>query len=111
MSEPSLKIKVAPHSKDSEMMVLGCMLTSLNALNAGADLLNEGDFYYSENKIIFHVLKTAYKLDKPADVHLVCEELKRQEQLQAVGGAAYIMTLAQYAGTSAYLEEYIAIVR
>lgn len=111
MSENNLKIKIAPNSKDSEMMVLGCMLTSINGLNIAADGLDDADFYYSEHKIIFQVLKTAYKSDKPADVHLVCEELKRQDKLKAVGGAAYVTTLAQYAGTSAYLEEYVAIVR
>jgi replicative DNA helicase len=71
------KIKVAPHSKESEMMVLGCMLTSINALNVGADGLDDTDFYFTENQIIFQVLKGAYVNDRPADVHLVCEELRR----------------------------------
>jgi replicative DNA helicase len=111
MSENPIKTRVAPNSKESEMMVLGCMLTSINGLNIAADGLDDADFYYSEHKIIFQALKTAYKCEKPADVHLICEELKRQDKLKAVGGAAYITTLAQYAGTSAYLEEYVAIVR
>lgn len=110
MSEAQ-KVRVAPNSKESEMMVLGCMLTSVNGLNIAADGLDESDFYYTEHKIIFDVLKTAYKSDKPADIHLVCEELKRQDKLKSVGGAAYVTTLAQYAGTSAYIEEYTEIVR
>lgn len=111
MSETALKIKIAPNSKESEMMVLGCMLTSINGLNVAADGLDDADFYYTEHKIIFQVLKSAYKNDKPADVHLICEELKRQDKLKAVGGAAYITTLAQYAGTSAYVEEYVSIIK
>lgn len=111
MSDSSVKVKMAPNSKDSEMMVLGCMLTSINALNIAADSLDESDFYYSEHKVIFDILKTAYKNDKPADVHLICEELKRQDKLKSVGGAGYIITLAQFAGTSAYIEEYVEIVR
>jgi replicative DNA helicase len=109
--DSAVKVKIAPNSKDSEMMVLGCMLTSINALNIAADGLNDTDFYYTEHKIIFLVLKSAYKNDKPADVHLICEELRRQDKLKAVGGAAYITTLAQYAGTSAYIEEYVSIIR
>lgn len=104
-------VRVAPNSKDSEMMVLGCMLTNINSLNVAADGLDDSDFYYTEHKIVFQVLKSAYKNDKPADVHLVCEELKRIDKLKSVGGAAYVTMLAQYAGTSAYLEEYVAIVR
>jgi replicative DNA helicase len=111
MSELNPKIRIAPNSKESEMMVLGCMLTSINGLNIAADSLDDSDFYYTEHKIIFQVLKTAYKDDKPADIHLVCEELKRQDKLKAVGGAGYITTLAQYAGTSAYIEEYTNLVR
>ena len=103
--------RIAPNSKESEMMVLGCMLTSVNSLNIAADLLDDNDFYYTEHQLIFSVLQTLYKGDKPADVHLVCEELRRREKLSAVGGAAYVTTLAQYAGTSAYIEEYTQLVK
>lgn len=111
MSEMTPKVRIAPNSKESEMMVLGCMLTSINALNIAAEALDDSDFYFTEHKIIFQVLKTAYKNDRPADIHLVGEELKRQDKLKAVGGLVYLTTLAQYAGTSAYIEEYTDIVR
>lgn len=104
-------IRTAPHSKESEMMVLGCMLTSINSLNVAADALDDSDFYFSEHKVIFQVLKNAYRTDKPADIHLVCEELKRMGKLSSVGGVSYVTTLAQYAGTSAYIEEYAEIVK
>jgi replicative DNA helicase len=73
------RVKVAPNSKESEMMVLGCMLTKVNSLNVAADALQALDFYYSEHQIIFDVLKGLFKSDKPADIHLVAEELKRLE--------------------------------
>lgn len=111
MAEGSVKFKIAPNSKESEMMVLGCMLTSINSLNVGADSLRDEDFYYTEHKVIFQVLYSAYKDDKPADVHLVCEELKRQGKLQAVGGVGYVTTLAQYAGTSGYIEQYVEVIK
>ncbi|MCI0382760.1 MAG: replicative DNA helicase [Chlamydiae bacterium] len=105
------KIKITPNSKESEMMVLGSMLTSESSLNLAADLLEESDFYYSEHKLIFQALKTAYLQDKPADVHLIAEELKRKDQLSAVGGVSYITSLVQYAGTSVYIEEYTELLR
>jgi replicative DNA helicase len=111
MTEKASKPKVPPNSKESEMMVLGCMLSNVNSLNVAADALEDSDFYYSEHKLIFQVLKAAFMSDKPADVHLICEELKRQDLLSAVGGVGYITTLAQYAGTSAYIEEYIHLVK
>ena len=111
MSESNAKMKLPPNSKESEMMVLGCMLTSINSLNIAADSLDDTDFYYSEHKVIFQTLKTAYKSDKPADVLLISEELKRQDKLTSVGGIAYLTTLAQYAGTSAYIEEYVSLIK
>lgn len=111
MSDNALAVKLPPHSKESEMMVLGCMLTSVNALNIAAGMLTDGDFYYTEHKLLFQVLKEAYQKDAPADVHLVAEELKRTDTLKSVGGVGYLMTLAQYAGTSAHIEEYVDLVK
>lgn len=107
----SPKTKIPPNSKESEMMVLGSMLTNINSLNIAADNLDENDFYYTEHKIIFQALKRAYKNDKPADIHLISEDLKREEKLQEIGGSSYLVSLAQYAGISAYVEEYTEIVK
>ncbi|PIS00765.1 MAG: replicative DNA helicase [Chlamydiae bacterium CG10_big_fil_rev_8_21_14_0_10_35_9] len=111
MKEKPRKIKSAPNSKESEMMVLGSMLTSINSLNVACDGLDSEDFYYSEHQIIFKVVQELYKKDKPADIHIVSEELKRIEKLEDVGGISYLTTLAQYVGTSAYIEEYIKLVK
>jgi replicative DNA helicase len=110
MAESS-NAKIPPNSKESEMIVLGCMLTSIGSLNIAADMLQDTDFYYSEHRIIFEVLKSCFLQDKPADVHLVAEELKRREQLKNIGGVAYLTSLAQYAGTAAHIEEYTELVR
>lgn len=111
MAESDKKSRIPPNSKESEMMVLGCMLTSINALNITADSLLETDFYYTEHQIIFTSLKEAYRADKPADIHLISEDLKRKGKLDAIGGVSYLTTLAQYAGTSAYIEEYVDLIR
>ncbi|MDN3507206.1 MAG: replicative DNA helicase [Simkaniaceae bacterium] len=105
------KLRIPPHSKESEMMVLGSMITNINSLNIAADALNDADFYFSEHKTVFAALYDAYKQDKPADVHLIAEELKRIDKLDNVGGVAYLTTLAQFAGTAAYVEEYTELVR
>lgn len=104
------QLKIAPHSKEAEMMVLGCMLTNIDALNISANALADHDFYFVEHKPIFLSLKEFFKKDKPVDVHIICEELKRQNKLESVGGAGYVVTLAQYAGTSAHIEQYVDIV-
>jgi len=109
--EKQNKAKAPPYSKDSEMMVLGCMLTDINSLNTASDGLDDSDFYFSEHKHIFQILKNCFKQDKPADVHIVAEELKNIGKLDAVGGVSYLISLAQYAGTSAHTEEYCRLVK
>lgn len=108
---PTQELKTPPNSKESEMMVLGCMLTSSHALDVAARQLMSSDFYYNEHMFIFQVLKESHKTDSPADVHLAAEALKRTEKLKAVGGIPYLTALAQYAGTSANIEEYVGLVR
>ncbi len=111
MKEKKPTIKIAPNSKESEMMVLGCMVSSYNSLNIAADSLEETDFYYLEHRIIFKCLKQLYVKDKPADIHLLAEELKNENKLDDAGGISYLTSLAQYAGTAAYVEEYVSLVK
>ncbi len=103
----TITIREAPASKDNEMMVLGCMLTNQTNLKSAAESLNDSDFYFTEHKLIFNTLKSAHKNNGVADIHLISEDLKEKGQLQSVGGVPYIVTLVQFAGTSAYIEEYI----
>lgn len=105
------KMITPPNSKDSEMMVLGCMLNNVNSLNVASDSLDDSDFYYTEHKTIFKALRFAYLNDKPSDIHLISEELLRQNLLESVGGVKYLVSLAQYAGTSAYTEAYIQVIK
>ena len=102
-----MTIAPANFSKESEMLVLGSALTNDNSYHIVSRDLDETDFFYSENKIVFNVLCKAFREKKSVDVHLVCEELKRQGNLENIGNAIYILTLAQYAGTSAHIEEYV----
>lgn len=94
-------------SENNEMMVLGCMLSSNEHFKMGCESLDFSNFYTSEHQEIFKVIKYLKNENKPADIHLVCEELKRKDKLQKVGGAAYITALAQYSGMSTHLEYYI----
>lgn len=94
------------HSTESEMIVLGCMLSTGNALKLGCEILNEADFYQTQNRSIFQVMQFAYLQGRACDVHVIAEDLKRQDKLVGCGGVAYLITLAQYAGTSFHVEEY-----
>lgn len=103
MSEKTTNID----SPENELMVLGCMLSSDSNLKIGCESLDIFSFSSQKHKEIFRALKILNDSQKPADVHLVCEELKKNEKLHDIGGAAYITSLVQYTGTSVYFEHYI----
>jgi len=105
------KESTEPNSRDAENIVLGSMINNTNSFNIAANDLDIPDFYYSEHQTIFYVLKGFYKNDKPVETHLLCEELKRIDRLEGVGGVSYVVSLAQYAGTSQYIEEYIEVIK
>lgn len=99
-----------PHSKESEMMVLGCMLTNHDHFKIAAERIESTHFFFQEHRSIFDTLKRIYQEGGNADVYIVCEDLKKRNKLADAGGVAYLTTLAQYAGTSANIEEYCSIV-
>jgi Replicative DNA helicase len=100
-----------PCSKESEMMVLGCMLTSTDFQKTGTKILESDDFFHTEHQDIFEAARQAATAGKPADIHLISEALKQKNKLDVVGGIPYLTTLAQYAGTSAHFEDYAKLVK
>lgn len=103
--------KAPPHSRESEMMVLGSAITSSHSSKALCESLQIEDFYFNEHQLIFCALKKLYQKECPIDVHLLCEELKKQKCLAQIGGVAYVVALAQFSGTSTYIEEYLEEVK
>lgn len=94
-----------------EMMVLGCMITGPDGLEVGSNSLTQDDFYFEDHRTLFIAVQALHRKDRPVDVHIATEELNRLNKLGEVGGINYLVTLAQYVGTSANIEEYCSILR
>lgn len=94
-------------SKESEMMVLGCMLNNHNDYSMGSSRLSFDDFNYPEHVLIFKALKKLFDSKSPADISIVSEQLKSSEELDKAGGIGYLVGLAQYVGTAAHFEVYV----
>lgn len=102
-------MKTLPHSYETEMMVLGCAITSSDSLKIACASLQQEDFYFKQHQMIFSVLKD--QEESVVDVHLLCEELKRRGLLTQIGGITYVINLVQFTGASVYVEEYVAELR
>ena len=102
--------KVPPHNEDAERSVLGAGLLSRDALSDTLELIEEEDFYNKSNAAIFHVMKEMYIAGKPIDIVTVCDELKRRDELDAVGGRSYVAELSGGVPSTSNASEYAKIV-
>lgn len=98
-----------PWSLDGEQSALGAALISTSALQTVL-LLDRDDFYLEAHRKVLDVLRCLHAEEKPADVVTVPEELRRRGQLDAVGGVAYVNTLADAVPTAAHVEWYCDLV-
>lgn len=85
-----------PHSKDLEMNVLGHMMTNSDALSYGCDSLNEEDFYYNEHRLIFKKLNEMASQGEGADLLILHEKLKKDQQFISTGGLDYLINLGNH---------------
>lgn len=105
-----MKEKVIPHSIEAEQAVLGSMFLTKYALQKAVESLNENLFYLDSHAKIFLVLADLSEENKPIDIMTVSEELKKRQQLTAIGGIEYLTEVAKSVPTAANVDEYIKIV-
>jgi replicative DNA helicase len=104
-------IKLPPHSLEAEQAVLGGLLLDNEALDKIADVMVEGDFYRQDHRLIFRHICRLVERNRPADVVTVAETLEGCNELEGIGGLAYLGALAQSTPSSANVRRYAEIVR
>ncbi len=105
------RLRIPPHSIEAEQSVLGGLLIDNGAWDRAGDLLNDGDFYRYEHKLIYAAIGKLINAAKPADVITVYEALQSLGKADEVGGLAYLNALAQSVPSAANLRRYAEIVR
>ncbi|WP_213956398.1 MULTISPECIES: replicative DNA helicase [unclassified Variovorax] len=105
------QLRIPPHSIEAESSVLGGLLLDNGAWDRVADLLEEGNFYRYEHKLIYTAISTLINGSKPADVITVFENLQSLGKADEMGGLAYLNSLAQYVPSASNIRRYAEIVR
>lgn len=100
-----------PQNLEAEQGVLGSMLISATALDAGVAMLRVEDFYRPAHRIIFKALTRMADRGEPVDPITLREELRKMEQLEDCGGLEYLTALVESVPTAANLEYYAKIVQ
>ena len=104
-------IKLPPHSVEAEQSVLGGLLLENSAWERIADLITEQDFYRHDHRLIYRHITKLLDASKPADVVTTSESLESSQELNTVGGLAYLGALAQNTPSAANIRRYAEIVR
>lgn len=102
--------RIPPHSRDAEVSVLGSSMLSKDALYDVAEKVVPSDFYEKNHQEIFEAIMDIHRRNAPVDVLTVCEELKKRNSLEMVGGRAYIASLSAAVPSTANAGEYAKIV-
>ncbi|KMV29054.1 replicative DNA helicase [Photobacterium swingsii] len=104
-------IKMPPHSLEAEQSVLGGLLLDNEKWDSVAEKILASDFYSRPHRIIFESVTALLEGGKPLDLITLSEQLEQADQLEDVGGFAYLAELAKNTPSAANIAAYTDIVR
>ncbi|CSC24913.1 replicative DNA helicase [Vibrio cholerae] len=103
-------IKVPPHSLEAEQSVIGGLLLDNERWDTVSEHVMTKDFYSRPHRLIFDGVKSILEAGKPLDLITLSEYLEQREQLEDVGGFAYLADLAKNTPSAANINAYAEIV-
>jgi replicative DNA helicase len=102
--------KVPPQNIDAEKSLLGAVLIDEETLADISEHVKPKDFYDKRHATIFSGMTRLYERHKPVDLLTLSDELKKKDELDLVGGSAYLTELTNYVPTAAHAEAYAEMV-
>jgi replicative DNA helicase len=111
MKKELINSKLPPQNIEAEAAVLGAILINKDAMDKIADIVSDIDFYRPDHQAIFRAIKRLYEKRSPIDLVTLTNELESLQQLDEVGGAAYLAQLVNAVPTAAHIAHYAEIVR
>ena len=92
------------------MSLLGAVLIDEETLADISEHVTAKDFYDKRNKTIYGAMMRLYERHKPVDLLTLTDELKKKDELDAIGGSGYLTELTNYVPTAAHAEAYAEMV-
>lgn len=106
----SLTEKFLPQNVEAEACVLGAILIDPACFADVRALLRPEDFYRAAHGVIYTAIEMLWRVQQPADLITLCDELQRTGKLDDLGGSSFVGSLANQVPTSANVTHYAAIV-
>lgn len=100
-----------PCSIEAERAILGAVLLDNSYLQAATEKLTPGDFFHDHHRRIFSAMIALRDSEKAIDLVTVGEFLQVHNELEAVGGVAYVSQLMDGVPRIVNVVHYAAIVK
>jgi len=102
--------KIPPQAVDLEEVVIGAMMIDKKGVDEVIDILHPDVFYKDAHRFIYEAIFKLFETSEPVDLLTVSAQLKRDGNLEAVGGDFYLVKLTQKVASSAHIEFHARII-
>lgn len=102
--------KLPPRDTDLEEVVIGALMLEKDAYMNVSDILTPDSFYDPVNAKIYNAISTLGFNQRPIDMMTVTEQLRKEGELENVGGAVHIAELTGRVFSAANIEFHAKIV-
>lgn len=96
---------------DAERSVLAAMMLEPEAAQSALDSLSVNDFWSDSNKAVFKAISAMHHAGIAVDLVTLSDMLRKSGDLEAIGGASYLMHLMDAAVTAKNVGQHVGIVR
>jgi len=94
MAQPKgSSVRVPPQNIDSEKALLGALMVRADAINEVIDSIEPDSFYAEKHRIIYNAIRELFAKNEPIDVITVSSRLNDKNDLERIGGRAYLVEL------------------
>lgn len=107
----SNQVRLPPQDIDAEKGLLGSLMLDKDAIIKVADVLRPDDFYKTAHRNIYKVIEDLFNQGEPIDLISVSSKLKEKEELESIGGVAYLTELINCVPTASHVQTYAQIVQ
>ena len=102
--------QLLPHDIEAEEALVGALLIDGDSFLRVSHLLKPDDFYRERNRICFASCVDLFQRSEAIDQVTLARELARTNQIDTVGGMAYLSHLVSITPTSAHAEHYANLI-
>ena len=110
MANEAFQDRLPPQSIEAEQAVLGSVFLDPDTVVGALEFIEAKDFYRRGHQLIFQTMLDLNNNNEAIDIVTITNALESKNQLEDVGGMAYLAELAVTVPTAANMEHYAKIV-